>query len=145
LLGSTGFTVGAVSVGGAVTIIFGTWVPLMTALLVIQSLDIITGLMAGGKKREISSATFFDGLKKKGGMWILMILANILDATLIGGIPVLKTAVCGFLFAGEGLSLIENLGLLGVPIPPQIKAYLEKLRDDSEKVQVPDSEDKSVK
>lgn len=126
-------------------IIFGTWLPLMTALLIIQAADVATGLLVGGKRKEISSASFFDGLKKKVGMWILIILANVLDSTFLGGVPVLKSAVCTLLIGGEGLSLLENLGLLGVKIPAFIKQYLEKLRDDSEKVQIPDSEDKSVK
>lgn len=112
-------------------VIFGTWLPLMTALLVIQAADIVTGFMVGGKKKEISSATFFDGLKKKVGMWMLIVLANILDVTFLGGVPVLKSAVCTFLLAGEGLSLVENAGLLGAPVPQFIKDYLEKLRDDS--------------
>lgn len=112
-------------------VIFGTWLPLMTALLVIQAADIVTGFMVGGKKKEISSATFFDGLKKKVGMWMLIVLANILDVTFLGGVPVLKSAVCTFLLAGEGLILVENAGLLGAPVPQFIKDYLEKLRDDS--------------
>lgn len=112
-------------------VIFGTWLPLMTALLVIQAADIATGVMVGGKKKEISSTSFFDGLKKKVGMWVLIILANVLDVTFLGGVPVLKSAVCTFLLAGEGLSLVENAGLLGAPVPEFIKSYLEKLRDDS--------------
>lgn len=131
MLGSAGFTVGTTFVGGALAVIFGTWLPLMTAVLVVQAVDILTGVLVGGQKKEISSTSFFDGLKKKVGMWILIILANVLDTTFLGGVPVLKSAVCTFLIAGEGLSLIENAGLLGVPIPPFIKAYLEKLRDDS--------------
>ena len=103
----------------------------MTALLVIQAADVLTGVLVGGKKKEIASSTFFDGIKKKVGMWILIILANVLDVTFLGGIPVLKSAVCTFLLAGEGLSLIENAGLLGAPIPAFFTEYLEKLRDDS--------------
>lgn len=105
----------------------------MTALLVIQAADIASGVMVGGKKREISSGSFFDGLKKKAGMWVLIILANVLDVTFLGGVPVLKSAVCTFLLAGEGLSLVENVGLLGAPIPAFVTQYLEKLRDDSGK------------
>lgn len=105
----------------------------MTALLVIQAADIATGVLVGGKDKDISSRAFFDGLKKKVGMWVLIILANVLDVTFLGGVPVLKSAVCTFLLAGEGLSLVENAGLLGVPVPTFITSYLEKLRDDSGK------------
>lgn len=120
-------------IGGVLAVVFGTWLPLMTALLVIQAADILTGFLVGGKKKEISSTAFFDGLKKKVGMWVLIILANVLDVTFLGGVPVLKSAVCTFLLAGEGLSLVENAGLLGVPVPTFITSYLEKLRDDSGK------------
>lgn len=119
--------------GGLVAFLLGTWTPLLTALLVVQIFDIITGVLVGGKEHDVSSKSFFSGLKKKGGMWILIILANMLDTNFMAGLPVFKSAVSGFLIGGEGLSLIENLGLLGVPIPKGVKKFLAQLKEDNDK------------
>lgn len=133
LLSSTEATVVVASSGLLLSFLFGTWTPLLTALLVFQVIDIITGIMVGGKKREISSESFFDGFKKKVGMWLLLIVANIIDVTLVGGVPAMKSAVSGLLIAGEGMSLLENLTLLGVPIPKKVTKFFEQLKEDSDK------------
>ena len=136
-------TISFLTVGAGVvcTFLLGTWTPLLTALLVVQFADVVTGFMAGGKDRDISSSTFFAGLKKKVGMWILLILANVVDVTFLGGVPVLKSAVSGFLVAGEGLSLVENLGRIGVPIHPKIKQLLTQLRDENSDLKIEKGED----
>lgn len=140
LLGSTGFTVITASLGGLLTLLFGTWTPLMAAVLIVQVTDIVTGMLAGSKKRELSSETFFDGLKKKVGMWCLLIIANVMDTHLLGGMPVCKSAVSAFLLAGEGLSVTENLALIGVPVPAFITKYLQQVREDNSKVDLPENE-----
>lgn len=117
--------------GAAASLALGTWLPLMTALLIMQIADIVTGVLVGGKEQGVTSSKFFKGIKKKFGMWILLIVANVIDVHFLGGLPILKSAVCTFLVAGEGMSLIENLGLLGVPIPEFVSQYLKKLQDDS--------------
>lgn len=129
LFASSGFTATSVAIGGLLGILFGTWTPLLTALLAVQIMDIATGILVGRKRKTISSGTFHDGIKKKVGMWILVILANIVDTTLISGVPVFKSGVSLFLTGGEGLSLLENLGKLGVPIPEFIAKFLVQLRD----------------
>lgn len=132
VLSSTEFTLFVSGSGMLLSFLLGTWTPLLTALLVIQLLDIITGILCGGKKRQISSESFFDGFKKKVGMWILLIVANIIDTTLVGGVPAMKSAVSGLLIAGEGMSLLENLTLLGVPIPKVVTQFFEQLKEDSD-------------
>lgn len=87
--------------------------------------------MVGKRKKEVSSETFFEGLGKKVGMWIMLILANIMDITFLGGVPVCKSAISGALVAGEGLSLVENLGLLGVPIPTKITDFLKQIQEEN--------------
>lgn len=96
--------------GGLIGLLFGTWTPMLTAFVAIQVLDILTGILVGKKRREISSDTFHEGIKKKVGMWVLIILANIIDTIIWQGVPIFKSGVTLFLIGGEGLSVVENLG-----------------------------------
>lgn len=137
-----GGSVVAISLGGIVTLLFGSWLPLMTALLIVQAIDIITGVLAGGKEDELGSRSFFKGLKRKVAMWTLIILAHIIDDIAFGGLPVAVTGVTSFLIAGEGLSIVENLNELGVPVPAFIRNHLKKMQEDNNKEQLPDKEDK---
>lgn len=121
--------------GYLTTILFGSWLPLMTTLLIVQGVDIVTGVWTAGSTQEgekISSRRFFDGLKRKGAAWMLIILANAIDNIAFGELPVAKTATVSFLIGYEGISITENLALLGVPVPKFIQEHLEKLRDDND-------------
>lgn len=134
----------AISLGGVVTLLFGSWIPLMTALLIVQGIDIVTGVLVGGKEDELGSRSFFKGLKRKVAMWMLIILAHIIDDIAFGGLPVAVTGVVSFLLAGEGLSIIENLNELGVPVPKFIKNHLQKMKEqhDKEQLEQQDIDDK---
>ena len=56
-------------------------------------------------------------------------MANILDVAVIGNGSVLRTAVIFFYISNEGVSLLENAGHLGLPIPQKMKDVLEQLHD----------------
>ena len=60
-------------------------------------------------------------------IFLLVGIANILDVQVIGTGSVLKTAVIFFYISNEGISLLENAGHLGLPIPKKVKAVLEQL------------------
>ena len=66
-------------------------------------------------------------------IFILVGAANIIDVQIIGTGSVLRTAVIFFYISNEGLSLIENAGHLGLPIPEKLKTVLEQLHDRAEK------------
>ena len=66
-------------------------------------------------------------------IFLLVGVANILDAQVIGTGCVLRTAVIFFYISNEGVSLLENAGHLGLPIPTKLKAVLEQLHDRAEK------------
>lgn len=116
--------------------LFGGWHELLTALLLMQGLDIITGLLVGGKDKNISSAVMNSGVKKKIGTWIAIILAHVIDIVLFDGQPVAQMGIIFVLIGNEGLSLIENLGKLGVPIPEMITKYLIQIRSHGDKQEV---------
>jgi len=83
--------------------------------------------------RKLSSAVGFKGIFKKVLIFALVGVGHILDTRVIGAGSVLRTAVIFFYLSNEGISLLENAGHLGLPIPKKLKAILEQLHDRSEK------------
>ena len=106
---------------------------LLYALLGFVIMDYITGVMCAIADKKLSSDAGFKGLCRKVLIFILVGAANIIDVQIIGTGSVLRTAVIFFYISNEGLSLIENAGHLGLPIPEKLKAVLEQLHDRAEK------------
>lgn len=73
------------------------------------------------------------GIFRKVLIFLLVGIANIIDVQVIGTGAVLRTAVIFFYISNEGVSLLENAGHLGLPIPEKIKTVLEQLHDRAEK------------
>lgn len=69
------------------------------------------------------------GICRKVLIFLLVGMANILDVAVIGNGSVLRTAVIFFYISNEGVSLLENAGHLGLPIPQKMKDVLEQLHD----------------
>ena len=106
---------------------------LLFALLVFVAVDYITGVMCAIADHSLSSEVGFKGICRKVLIFLLVGIANILDVQVIGMGSVLRTAVVFFYISNEGISLLENAGHLGLPIPEKMKAVLEQLHDRSEK------------
>lgn len=106
---------------------------LLYALLGFVIMDYITGVMCAIADKKLSSEVGFKGLCRKVLIFILVGAANIIDVQITGTGSVLRTAVIFFYISNEGLSLIENAGHLGLPIPEKLKAVLEQLHDRAEK------------
>ena len=96
-------------------------------------LDYITGVMCAVVDKKLSSEIGFKGIFKKVLIFALVGIGHILDTQVIGAGSVLRTAVIFFYLSNEGVSLIENAGHLGLPIPAKLKAVLEQLHDRAEK------------
>ena len=80
----------------------------------------------------LSSEVGFRGICRKVLIFLLVGMANILDVAVIGNGSVLRTAVIFFYISNEGVSLLENAGHLGLPIPKKMKEVLEQLHDRGE-------------
>ena len=106
---------------------------LLYALIAFVVIDYITGVMCAIINRELSSAVGFKGIFRKVLIFLLVGIANIIDVQVIGTGAVLRTAVIFFYISNEGVSLLENAGHLGLPIPEKIKTVLEQLHDRAEK------------
>ena len=83
--------------------------------------------------KKLSSEVGFKGICRKILIFLLVGIANVLDAEVLKTGSVLRTAVIFFYLSNEGISLLENAGHLGLPIPEKMKKVLEQLHDRSEK------------
>ena len=122
------------AVGATVaTTLLGGWDMALEILLIFIVLDYLTGVAAAIKTKTLRSSTGFEGLFKKGSIFLVVILAAQLDRITGNAAAVFRTATCFFFIANEGLSLIENVGEMGVKLPAFIVRALEKIRDENDK------------
>lgn len=121
------------AVGGWLGYFLGGCDGLLYALIAFVVIDYVTGVMCAIINRELSSAVGFKGIFRKVLIFLLVGIANIIDVQVIGTGAVLRTAVIFFYISNEGVSLLENAGHLGLPIPEKIKTVLEQLHDRAEK------------
>ncbi len=103
-------------------------------LLILMTADYITGLIAAARGRSrktpgghLSSAAGFSGLMKKAAMLGVLLLSHGLDWVVHEGGSMFFTAVLWMYISNEGLSLLENLALCGIPVPARLRQMLEKL------------------
>lgn len=124
-------------IGAAITWAFGGWDAAMLALLVCISVDYISGSLVAlvfhkSTKTETgayNSAYGLKGLCKKGMMLLFVLIAVQMDLLL--GADYIRDAVCIGFCSNEILSIVENLGLAGVPMPQAVTKALEQLQKKS--------------
>ena len=121
------------AVGGWLGYFLGGCDGLLYALLAFVVVDYITGVMCAISDHTLSSEVGFKGICRKVLIFLLVGIANILDVQVIGTGSVLRTAIIFFYISNEGVSLLENAGHLGLPIPEKMKDVLHQLHDRSEK------------
>ena len=127
------------AVGGFVAMVFGGWSDALITLIVFMALDYVTGLIVAGifkksKKSEngaLESRAGFKGLCRKGVALMIVLVAVRLD--IIMHTTYIKDAVIIAFVANESISIIENAGLMGIPVPGIIARAIDVLRNDSEK------------
>ena len=103
------------------------------ALIAFVVIDYITGVMCAAVDKTLSSEVGFKGIFRKVLIFMLVGAANILDVHVIGTGSVMRTAIIFFYISNEGVSLLENAGHLGLPIPEKLKAVLAQLHNRAEK------------
>ena len=106
---------------------------LLYALIAFVVIDYITGVMCAVVDKNLSSEVGFRGIFKKVLIFLLVGIGHLLDAQVIGTGSVVRPAVIFFYISNEGVSLLENAGHLGLPIPSKIKVVLEQLHERAER------------
>ena len=126
------------AIGGVVAMSFGGWSDALITLIVFMALDYVTGLIVAGifkksKKSEngaLESRAGFKGLCRKGVALMIVLVAVRLD--IIMHTTYIKDAVIIAFVANESISIIENAGLMGIPIPGVITKAIDVLKKNSD-------------
>jgi toxin secretion/phage lysis holin len=114
-------------VASLATFLFGGFDPSLQILTTFVIMDFITGLLYAFYSGEVSSRIGYKGIIKKAGIMFVIIIANLLD--MLTGQPLFRIPVVYFFIAIEGVSILENLGRMGVPIPEVLLNKLAQLRE----------------
>lgn len=119
--------------GTAFTWLFGAWDLALSALITAMALDYLTGVTRSVINGDgVNSEKGFKGLLKKSTILYVVILSVLIDR-LIGQGWVFRSLVCFWYAANEGISVLENVAALGLPIPDQLMNVLEQLKEGNKK------------
>ena len=121
--------IAAAGIGGIATYIWGPWDALIIALVAMVIIDYITGVIKAAVQGKLSSAVGFRGLLKKVAIFLLVAVGVMVDRVIPATNEAVRSAVIFFYIANEGLSILENAGELGLPLPAALKKSLEKMKD----------------
>lgn len=129
---------GAGVVGGMISQAFGGWDAALITLLLFMAVDYLSGLIVAGvfqasdksASGSLSSIACWQGLLKKGMTLIIVLVAARLDIVL--GTAFVRDAVVIAYIVNETISIIENAGLMGLPVPDVIMSAIEQLQGKNE-------------
>lgn len=127
------------TIGGGIAALFGGWTSAMTTLIIFMVIDYATGIIVAGvfhrsgksKSGALESRAGFKGLCRKGMILLILLVACRLDLML--GTGYIKDCVCIAFVVNETLSIIENAGLMDVPIPQVLIKAIDVLKAKEEK------------
>lgn len=134
------------AVGSFIAWLFGGWDTSIITLLIFMCIDFISGIVVAGvfhksKKSQtgsLESRAGWKGLIRKGMTIAIVVVANFLDRQL--GTTYIRDGVCIAFICNEVISLVENAGLMGLPIPAVITNAIELLKNKEK--ETPKEQDK---
>ena len=124
-------TVHGVSIfaGAVVGFCFGEMTGLFKALVFMMAVDYVTGWIKAIYMKELSSAAGFKGIAKKIMILCLVSICHIMVVLVIGDKSIIMSAALMFYIGNEGISILENAVLIGIPVPEVLKKALKQLTD----------------
>lgn len=117
---------------GVTSTLLGGWDKSLEILLIFIIMDYVTGVAAAFKTKTLKSSVGFEGLMKKSAIFLIVILAAQLDRITGNDAGVFRASTAFFFIANDGLSIVENVGEMGVKLPKFITSALTKLRDEQD-------------
>ena len=131
---------GVACVGAAIASLFGGWNGAMTTLVILMLIDYVTGIIVAGVFHNstkcsggaLSSAVGFKGICRKFVILLIVVVACRVDLLLDTNI--IRDATCIGFCANELVSITENAGLMGIPLPRKLVEAVEVLRGDNDHV-----------
>lgn len=121
--------------GGIVTAVsafLGGMDGIMYALLAFITIDYITGVAVAVKRHELSSEVGFWGLVRKVCILALVGVAHYIDCYVMQSGDVIRTVAAMYYIGNEGISILENCGNLGLPLPPKLMAVMAQIKGKGE-------------
>ena len=119
-------------IGGWIGWFLGGMDGLIYALIAFVAIDYLTGVMCAIDDCTLSSEVGFRGICRKMLIFCLVAIGHIIDSTVIQSGSTFRTAVIFFYLSNEGISILENAGHLGLPIPKKLKTILEQLDEEDD-------------
>jgi toxin secretion/phage lysis holin len=116
--------------GGLASFLWGGWSTLMGILLAFVFIDYATGLFASALEGRLSSKVGFKGIFKKVMIFAIVAVAHLIDEALGGQNDIFRDATIFFYLANELLSILENAGRAGLPIPDKLQNAVDVLKND---------------
>ena len=131
---------GVACVGAAIASLLGGWNGAMTTLVILMLIDYVTGIIVAGVFHNspkcsggaLSSAAGFKGICRKFVILLIVVVACRVDLLLDTNI--IRDATCIGFCANELVSITENAGLMGIPLPRKLVEAIEVLRGDNDHV-----------
>ena len=131
---------GVACAGAAIASLFGGWTGAMTTLVILMLIDYVTGIIVAGVFHNspkcsggaLSSAVGFKGICRKFVILLIVVVACRVDLLLDTNI--IRDATCIGFCANELVSITENAGLMGIPLPRRLVEAIEVLRGDNDNV-----------
>ena len=126
------------AIGAILVQLFGGWTTDMQTLIIFMTVDFAMGLLIAGVFNKstktdtgaLSSGAGFKGLCKKGVALLIVLVANQLDKVM--GVEYIRTAVIIAFIVNETISIVENAGIMGVPIPKVITKAIDVLKNKAD-------------
>jgi toxin secretion/phage lysis holin len=123
---------GVTAVSGLLAQSLGGWDAALKVLVALMLADYVTGVLGAFKTKTVNSEVMFWGGVRKGITLAVIALAAMCDQWVGADAPIFRTLAVYFYAGREGLSVVENLGPLGVQLPPGLVKFLEQLKQKGE-------------
>ena len=119
----------SLAAGAVIGFCFGEMTGLLKALIFMMAIDYVTGWIKAIYMHELSSAAGFKGIAKKIMILCLVSICHIIDVHVIGDKSIIMSAALMFYIGNEGISILENAVMIGIPVPDVLKKALKQLTD----------------
>lgn len=120
---------GGVALAGTIGTLLGGWDKSLQILFVLMIADYVTGVLGAIKLKKLNSDNMYWGGIRKVVVLFVVGLSSLADEWIQPGAPIFRTAAIFFYIGREGLSVVENLGTLNVPLPDKLRSWLEQLNE----------------
>lgn len=114
---------------GIVKVALGGWDGLLSALILFMVVEYLTQILVAILNKQKSREVGFCGIAKKVSIFFLVAIGNAIDTLIIQKGDMIRTIVLLFYISYEGITILENIAVLGLPVPQKLKDILEQLKD----------------